>query len=254
MATMNILREHFLRSLLLIVFTGTLTATTLLLLTSTGRITLLTTVRETVQYQKCAIPPPPFSGPKQLEFPKNHHTAFYPQVFHPISKLETESTSTADWESLLLTPNGGFLMVSEAAGVVKGYGVSMFHQLHCLTMIRGMLMGETMGSEHEAQGEAWRKNPMHFLHCLDYMAQVNLYSFCIDKMLSVFQAIMCTADDTLEQSKPTTNYKGSVVDGIDGMGHTHQCRNASALWHVVADSVTQPRLVTHLGANTVFPE
>lgn len=177
MATKNILREHFLRSLLLIILTGTLTTTTLLLLTSTGRITLLTTVRETVQYQKCPIPPPP----KQLELPINHHTAFYPHIFHPISKLETGNTSTADWESLLLTPNGGFLMVSEAAGVVKGYGVSMFHQLHCLTMIRGMLMGETMGSEHEAQGEAWRKNPMHFLHCLDYMAQVNPLSFCIDK-------------------------------------------------------------------------
>lgn len=47
-------------------------------------------------------------------------------------------------------------------------------------MIRGMLMGETMESPHEAQGEAWRKGPMHLLHCLDYIALVKFFFLCVD--------------------------------------------------------------------------
>lgn len=65
---------------------------------------------------------------------------------------------------------------------------------------------------------------------------------------------MCTAADTLEQSRLVTNFKNSFVDALDGMGHLHLCRNSSALWHVVAGSETQLRLVTYLGADTMFPE
>ncbi|MCJ1345797.1 hypothetical protein MMC31_004006, partial [Peltigera leucophlebia] len=87
MATKNILREHLLRDLLLIVFTGTLTAATLVLLTILGHIILLKTVK-------------------------------------------ADDTSTATRESLLFMPKNSFLQVAEASGVVKGYGVSTFHQLH----------------------------------------------------------------------------------------------------------------------------
>ena len=120
-ATKNILPEHCLRRLLFIIFTGTLTATTLALLTSSGHITPCAIVRESVQSQKCATAPPPFSCPKQLELTGSHHTALYPHIFQPTLKLETGSTSTATWVSLLLKPNSGFLLVAEASGAAKGY-------------------------------------------------------------------------------------------------------------------------------------
>ena len=118
----------------------------------------------------------------------------------------------------------------------KGYGVSMFHQLHCLTMIRKMLLHQPMSAGMEAQGEAWLKDPKHWTHCLEYLVQ----------------AILCAADDTLEEPKPTKNFMGDVVDGIDGMGHTHQCRNATRLWEKVIESDQNPVSEEELGGLTVF--
>jgi hypothetical protein len=46
----------------------------------------------------------------------------------------------------------------------------MFHQLHCLIMIRSMLLGQPMSGKNEAPD--WADDNMHWLHCLDYLAQV----------------------------------------------------------------------------------
>lgn len=71
-------------------------------------------------------------------------------------------------------------------------------------------------------------------------------------VINSFQSIMCAADDTLEKPAPTTNFKGEMVGGIDGMGHTHQCRNASLLWDVVVESEAKPRSADLLGRTSVF--
>ncbi len=63
---------------------------------------------------------------------------------------------------------------------------------------------------------------------------------------------MCSADDTLEKPATTTNFLGEVVDGIDGMGHTHQCRNASKLWEIVVDSEAKPIKEALIGRTSVF--
>ncbi|KFZ07268.1 hypothetical protein V501_06611 [Pseudogymnoascus sp. VKM F-4519 (FW-2642)] len=76
----------------------------------------------------------------------------------------------------------------------KVYGVSMFHQLHCLNFLRLAYYpgGITTMTPDEFV--------LHRDHCLDYIRQ----------------AIMCAGDVTLE---PLTKV------GINGMGAVHQCRD-----------------------------
>lgn len=81
------------------------------------------------------------------------------------------------WESLLLPENGGILKVRTHNNTITDYGISMFHQLHCLTVLRGLIFPETSqhhgastspshsGDEHE--------DAVHWAHCFDYIAQVS---------------------------------------------------------------------------------
>lgn len=76
----------------------------------------------------------------------------------------------------------------------KVYGVSMFHQLHCLNFLRFAYYPEAI--EDMAPWDI----AAHRDHCLDFIRQ----------------AIMCNGDSTFE---PLT------AVGINGMGAIHQCRN-----------------------------
>lgn len=96
-----------------------------------------------------------------------------------------------------LPPNLGFLLLfNETENKNAWVGVSMFHQLHCLGMIRGALQGamreleelvEIHGGAHEHNNESHHHHtPLqrrkdvhgdhhdknHFLHCFDYLRQV----------------------------------------------------------------------------------
>ncbi|KAK0636391.1 hypothetical protein B0T17DRAFT_595893 [Bombardia bombarda] len=105
------------------------------------------------------------------------------------------------WQELL-GPNGGFLKKVDQDKKFHSYGISMFHQLHCLQMIRGAVQGlleenamtrmnhsekterETMDEhEHEHEhdhatgsgGDDPHKGHLdsrHWLHCFDYLRQV----------------------------------------------------------------------------------
>ncbi|KFY34750.1 hypothetical protein V494_06504 [Pseudogymnoascus sp. VKM F-4513 (FW-928)] len=79
-------------------------------------------------------------------------------------------------------------------GSAKVYGVSMFHQLHCLNFLRFAYYPEGITTMPP------REIVLHRDHCLDYIRQ----------------AIMCTGDVTFE---PLTTV------GINGMGAIHQCRD-----------------------------
>ena len=98
------------------------------------------------------------------------------------------------WEAIL-PPNGGFILAEreEANGstVTISTGISMFHQLHCLQIIRKAIQGymganDCMSVEHE-QGEDEmthehgathhdHHDQTHWVHCLDYLAQVSDYA------------------------------------------------------------------------------
>ena len=62
-------------------------------------------------------------------------------------------------------PNRGFVKLRLRDGSVRHYGVSMYHQLHCMEMIRAALGGDS--SRHSGHGDE-----PHLKHCLDYITQV----------------------------------------------------------------------------------
>ncbi|KAI0396792.1 hypothetical protein F5Y17DRAFT_417817 [Xylariaceae sp. FL0594] len=131
----------------------------------------------------------------------------------------------------LLTPNGGFLVredeSEEGGGGLRRYGIGMFHQLHCLQMIRGALQqkgqGHVHGHEHEKRSENAHGHDhggddaaaAHVLHCLDYLRQT----------------ILCVADDTIEIPKRRPDGR-NVIDGM----FTHKCRNPEPLYELSRSS------------------
>ncbi|KAK0636389.1 hypothetical protein B0T17DRAFT_519028 [Bombardia bombarda] len=90
----------------------------------------------------------------------------------------------------------------------------MFHQLHCLGMMREAYYSAVQGrnstifaeaSLTEKQRQSSRRQ--HIGHCFDYIRQ----------------AIMCGGDMTLEWAKEPD--PGRERETVDGWGITHQCRN-----------------------------
>ncbi|KAM7200819.1 protein of unknown function (DUF3328) domain containing protein [Rhypophila sp. PSN 637] len=155
------------------------------------------------------------------------------------------------WWDRLITPNGGFLVVQDKAeDEPLGFGVSMFHQLHCLNMIRsqfldGMQKDEngvpesiqtTTGEEDELEEKLRKSERVHLLHCFEHIAQ----------------AILCAADDALEASQPTDVGNGEQVNGVNGENEIHQCRDASILYEFVANSDEKPVRRSEVGRHSVF--
>jgi hypothetical protein len=91
------------------------------------------------------------------------------------------------WQDLL-TPNGGLIKVKEKDQSRHEYGISMYHQLHCLQMIRSAIQDlqsqargddpaehdhtNTLGDQGHSQHSHSHPGEMHWLHCLDYLRQV----------------------------------------------------------------------------------
>lgn len=83
----------------------------------------------------------------------------------------------AAWNKLL-TPNGGFLVQkTEEQGEKHIFGITMFHQLHCLQMIR-MKWQQLRSNQSEqtpipeAHHHHADVDDSHAEHCLDYLRQV----------------------------------------------------------------------------------
>lgn len=74
------------------------------------------------------------------------------------------------WNNFL-PDNGGFLLQKSKNGSIEEVGVSMFHQLHCLRMIREGIRALMLNkSALDAQGHF----PHHIQHCFDYLRQVSM--------------------------------------------------------------------------------
>ena len=89
------------------------------------------------------------------------------------------------WEDIIPL-NGGGIPVFKPNDSLHVYGVSMFHQLHCLGMIRGAIQklqmsqgdvaqlaesgNQVLGRSKEAENEEEMQH--HWVHCLDYIMQV----------------------------------------------------------------------------------
>ncbi|QKX63207.1 uncharacterized protein TRUGW13939_10376 [Talaromyces rugulosus] len=167
------------------------------------------------------------------------------RTFRPIKlleKVDEEGTKTTNtFRSSLLPQNGGLLRVrmSDDTEKVGDYGVSMFHQLHCLVVLREIIFpgGSPVHTEHNSSMAR-----VQWAHCFDYLAQ----------------AILCAADDTLEPPKTAVNEQGQNIKIIDGVGHiVHQCRDPASLWRVVEEGNARPydqAIIGHsVRASGLFP-
>ncbi|KAK4182494.1 hypothetical protein QBC35DRAFT_395880 [Podospora australis] len=127
-----------------------------------------------------------------------------------------------------LTLNDGFLRLREPSGRVGFYGVSMYHQLHCIDMLRIHITGQGSHDHSHEASNARREGqgiPQggHLIHCLDYLSQ----------------AVMCAADDTIEPARVKIE-DGKNIASIDGAEAMHYCRDSKAVARAVALSETRP--------------
>lgn len=84
------------------------------------------------------------------------------------------------WATELFTPHGGFLVVRRNETMKENWGISMFHGLHCLQLIRSSLqraremgtgsMPGSHGDHHEQHLE--HLDESHLQHCFSYITQV----------------------------------------------------------------------------------
>ncbi|KPI38755.1 uncharacterized protein AB675_5937 [Cyphellophora attinorum] len=118
------------------------------------------------------------------------------------------------WEDML-PANGGFL-IDKATG--RSEGITMFHQLHCLQLLRIGLqrghddgMGRGSGHVTDGKGQNMHANDEHYLHCLDYLRQTSL----------------CMADSTIEKTIDRKKPGRKLVDGYV----THRCSDSRRLDH-----------------------
>ncbi|PYI02569.1 hypothetical protein BO78DRAFT_324687 [Aspergillus sclerotiicarbonarius CBS 121057] len=106
-------------------------------------------------------------------------------------------TATAEWNAIR-PPGNGFVFLGEEH---YAFGVSMWHQMHCLNHIRAVLVNGDDGSDHTE-------------HCFHYLRQ----------------GILCAADTTLEAGG--TSMKLPNGDQVaTGVGTVHTCRD----WRQVYD-------------------
>ena len=97
----------------------------------------------------------------------------------------------AAWADAALTPKGGFLRLRYNETTIHGWGISMFHALHCLQTIRTivrespMMQEESGGATYDSgmahdhadghdSGHNMMMDPGHVAHCIGYIAQVSL--------------------------------------------------------------------------------
>jgi hypothetical protein len=144
------------------------------LLTFVGILALLTSCFHelkgsyVLQQPMLSYPPPAqASGLKAVEFVQNDQ-------FWDMGPAGDDA-----WAGIL-PANGGFLRYRLPNGTAHFSGVTMFHQLHCLQILRSTLValeqGKPISHDHNSQSVDHSVNPhLHWVHCLDYLRQVRYF-------------------------------------------------------------------------------
>lgn len=116
------------------------------------------------------------------------------------------SDSDAEYRSIYPGHHLGFVFLGPKQ---RFFGISMFHQIHCLDALRQAVLGRHENATIEEAHE-------HTTHCLNYLRQ----------------SILCSADTTLEPEVPP---EGSLSVGL-GLGVTHVCRDWSKVYSFVEEN------------------
>ncbi|KAI9727600.1 MAG: hypothetical protein M1834_008040 [Cirrosporium novae-zelandiae] len=124
-------------------------------------------------------------------------------------------------------PNKDFLLVKDDNGTDHPWRISMFHQLHCLAIIRTAMQGYMEGGKSMEHGHGYKKGPgireaeilknadAPWLYCFNYLRQT----------------ILCAADSTLEPLKKSHKYRIN----LDGLEEDRVCRNSDALYDFISN-------------------
>ncbi|KAF2641000.1 hypothetical protein P280DRAFT_517238 [Massarina eburnea CBS 473.64] len=148
----------------------------------------------------------------------------YPQQFHGFI-----SDDPSGWASRPLSKQGGFLITQYNETYKVAYGVSMFHALHCVEMLRVMITPEEeeghmmhLASGIESQVGDTRR---HLVHCLDYIIQV----------------LKCGGDATIEPPTLTLDDEGNILkQEVTADGSVHICKNTDSLYDLATKSEVMP--------------
>jgi len=154
----------------------------------------------------------PALDPDAYNFP-----SYLPMSFGPPVSLTLENSvhytvdsleSDAEYESLYPGKHRGFIHLGPHK---RFFGLSMFHQLHCLDSLRKAIR-ET-GHHNVSGGTGEEHGIEHSVHCLNYLRQT----------------ILCAADVTLEPEIPVQGTR----DVGEGVGVEHVCRDWSRVYEFV---------------------
>ena len=105
----------------------------------------------------------------------------------------------------IITDEAGHRTPSQPAPTSEAYCLSVMHQLHCLIMLKENFhdVGNTV--------DPTSMKGIHLNHCFDYLRQ----------------AVMCSADMSLEKAK--VDEHGKIELAVDGWGVEHKCRSWDAV-------------------------
>ncbi|KAJ0418862.1 hypothetical protein BJY00DRAFT_314541 [Aspergillus carlsbadensis] len=141
----------------------------------------------------------------------------------PFSKEPPREGNVSEpiWDALI--PNGlGYFIPAELANTpdppLTSIKIpSVFHQLHCLYLLRRAYYTDAPPAELQ-RFDFGRNRSVHVAHCFGYLAQ----------------AITCSADSTLEPAVDTEHEQGQEHEhGFLGAGFARRCWNFAALKSVV---------------------
>ncbi|OBT75185.1 hypothetical protein VF21_06105 [Pseudogymnoascus sp. 05NY08] len=108
------------------------------------------------------------------------------------------------------------------------FSVSLTHQLHCLAMLRDVIVQFGKGSASRFWDQSAKGGDGHAYHCLDYIRQ----------------GILCAGDTSLEFVKVEYDDFGKVrSNSVDGAGVAHICRD----WSVVREALEERRVDDQVG-------
>jgi len=143
--------------------------------------------------------------PRELELPTPHRTVF--MAFNdsePFMDIYAPDAG-ANWDANL-PPGRGYIKLGHHKEL---FGVTMFHQMHCLVRLRAVFAGD-------------RDDSGHVEHCFNYLRQ----------------AILCNSDITLEpgETQKTIRPNGEIhTHVVGGINTSHKCRDWKQVFDFMAD-------------------